>query len=335
MSRVFQWCVVWLVCAGALSACASPKPTPACEADASPGWSTLAPGVHVWTPAPDAEPAPENRGHVMPTSVLVHGPRAWVIDPGPNAMQTRRVMQHIRCVWGAQVERVFNTHAHAENVLGNAAFADAQRAGQVQVLANEGTANAMEKRCSGCLADLTQRVGEAAMSGTHIVLPTVILRRGDVMQLGPHRLEVREAVNAHTASDLVLWHSTHRIAFVGGLVYGQRLPELAQGSLLGWRAALVELKDLDAQWVVGATVAGGSTEQARQAVERTDAYLAQLQQAVLQGMESGLQVSELPVRAAPPFDAWAGHDARHGFNLQRAWRELEPAWMDGALRPNP
>jgi hypothetical protein len=105
--------------------------------------------------------------------------------------------------------------------------------------------------------------------------------------------------------------------------------------LLGWRAALVELKDLDAQWVVGATVAGGSTEQARQAVERTDAYLAQLQQAVLQGMESGLQVSELPARAAPPFDAWAGHDARHGFNLQRAWRELEPAWMDGALRPNP
>lgn len=335
MSRVLCRCVAWLVSAWVLTACAGPESTPACMSDASEGWTTLASDVHVWTPAPDAEPSAENRGHVMPTSVLVHGTRAWVIDPGPNAIQTRRLVQHIRCAWGAQVERVFNTHAHAENVLGNVAFAKALRAGQVQVLANVETAHAMEKRCPVCLADLTGRVGEQAMRGTHIVLPTDILRRGDILLFGPHRLEVREAANAHTASDLVLWHSEERIAFVGGLVYGQRLPELAQGSLLGWRAALLQIKALPARWVVGATVAGGSPGRAHQAIESTDAYLAQLQQAVLRGMESGLQVSELSTLAEPPFDAWTGNNVRHGFNLQRAWRELEPAWMDGVLRLGP
>lgn len=302
------------------------------DATGEAGWHTLAPGVHVWQAAVDQEPNAGNAGHVSPTTVLVHGQQAWVIDPGPNLRQGQRLVAHVRCVWGARIERVINTHAHADNVLANAAFADAQRAGRVSVWATARTADTMAQRCPGCLADLTERVGEHAMAGTQIVLPDAHLRPGEVLQLGSHRLRVREVRNAHTQSDLVLWDDTHRIAWVGGLVYGERLPELAQGSLLGWRQALADLQALQPRWVVGATLAGHRAGDAGRAIAATDAYLAQVQQGVLQGMESGLQVSELPLQAPAPFDGWAGRE-RHGFNLQRAWRELEPAWMDGLLRP--
>lgn len=307
---------------------------PPCESTAATGWHTLAPGVHVWQPAPDQEPGPANAGHVMPSSVLVHGARAWIIDPGPNRRQTLALIEQVRCAWGAQVERVINTHAHAENVLGNTALASAQAQGRVHFMATATTAATMAQRCPGCLDDLTTRVGEAAMAQTTIVLPDTVLHPGDTLVFGPHRLVVHEMRDAHTHSDLVLWHETLRIAWVGGLVYGQRLPELAQGSLLGWRSALAELRALQPQWVVGATLAGpsGVGVSAQQALAATDAYLAHVQHAVLRGMEDGLQVSELPVHAMPPFDTWSGQP-RHGFNLQRAWRELEPRWMDGLLKP--
>lgn len=335
MSRTIRSFAAWFGLVWVLTAYAEPAHTSACAANAPSGWATLAQGVHVWMPAPDAEPSPSNLGHVMPTSVLVHGAKAWVIDPGPSVSQSQRLVEHIRCAWGAEVRVVINTHAHAENVLGNAGFADALSTGRLQVMASTTTAMTMKERCPVCLADLTQRVGDLAMHGTHIVLPTQMLRHGDVLAFGPHRLQVHEITNAHTANDLVLWHSKERIAFVGGLVYGLRLPELAQGSLMGWRLALDTLRALPARWVVGATVSGGGLGHAQQTIESTDAYLAHLQQAVLQGMEWGLQVSEIAPRADSPFDAWAGNPERHSFNLQRAWRELEPAWMDGALSPNP
>lgn len=322
---------VWMVACTPLVAT---QTMPPCDSTEAKGWHTLAPGVHVWQPAPDQEPGPANAGHVMPTSVLVHGTRAWIIDPGPNRRQTQALIERVRCAWGAQVERVFNTHAHAENVLGNTALASAQAQGRVHIMATATTATTMAQRCPGCLDDLTARVGVGAMAQTTIVLPDTVLRPGEALVLGPHRLVVHEMRDAHTHSDLVLWHQTLRIAWVGGLVYGQRLPELAQGSLLGWRSALAELRSLQPQWVVGATIAGpsGAGASAQDALAATDAYLAHVQQVVLRGMEDGLQVSELPLQAAAPFDGWAGH-ARHGFNLQRAWRELEPAWMDGLLRP--
>jgi glyoxylase-like metal-dependent hydrolase (beta-lactamase superfamily II) len=327
-----------LVCV-ALTGCA-PVPTKLADDCANSdtaseaSWHTLAPGVHVWQPAVDQEPHVGNVGHVSPTTVLVHQQQAWVIDPGPNLRQGQRLVAHVRCVWGARIERVINTHAHADNVLANSAFAQAQRDDRVSVWATARTAVTMAQRCPACLDDLTERVGEHTMAGTQIVLPDVHLRPGEVLQLGPHRLQVREARNAHTQSDLVLWDEAHRIAWVGGLVYGQRLPELAQGSLLGWRQALADLQALQPRWVVGATLAGpsGAGASAQDALAATDAYLAHVQQVVLRGMEDGLQVSELPLQAAAPFDGWAGQ-ARHGFNLQRAWRELEPAWMDGLLRP--
>ncbi len=332
----WPWRALWALAAALLLGCAPMPPAvhsaEGCDTDTGAGWHTLAPGVHVWQPAVDQEPNAGNAGHVSPTTVLVHGQRAWVIDPGPSLRQGQRLVARVRCVWGAHIERVINTHAHADNVLANAAFADAQRTGRVSVLATARTSDTMRQRCPGCLADLTDRVGVSAMAGTQIVLPDALLRPGEELHFGPHRLQLREVRNAHTQSDLVLWNDAHRIAWVGGLVYGQRLPELAQGSLLGWRQALSDVQTLQPLWVVGATLAGHRPGDAQRAIAATDAYLAQVQQQVLQGMEAGQQVSELPVRAAAPFARWAGHE-RHGFNLQRAWRELEPAWMDGLLRP--
>ena len=76
------------------------------------------------------------------------------------------------------------------------------------------------------------------MAGTRIVLPTREVRAGDVLAVGRLRLVVKSVELGHTEADLVLWLPGADVLWAGGLVYQGRVPELSQGSLLGWLAAL-------------------------------------------------------------------------------------------------
>ncbi len=318
---------------GLLTAVAA-QAAPRCADDVP--WQRVAPGVWHWSPASEAEIAPTNAGHVLPTSVVLHGGQALLIDPGPSHAHGQRVRRSLACRFGAQVRWIVNTHAHAENVLGNSAFADRVTAGTVQILASAATRAGMAQRCIACLASLTAKAGTDAMAGTSIVLPTRTLSEGEVLRVGPYRLRVMRIEQGHTDGDLVLWDARQRLLWAGGLVYGPRLPELAQGSVDGWLAALDRLAALRPRVVVGNTVSRAAVESdLPPALSATQRYLNDLRSAVLQGMDQGLQASDATTVTLPAYSAWAGHAERQGFNAQRAWRELEPVWMERTDPPAP
>lgn len=301
--------------------------TAACVDDVP--WQPVAPGVWAWVPAAEAEIGMANAGHVLPTTVLVHGRQALLIDPGPSQAHGLRVRRSLACRFGAQVRLIVNTHAHAENVLANSAWADDVSAARVQILASAATRAGMAQRCPDCLASLTRKVGPGAMAGTRIVLPTRTLREGSVLRLGPYRLRVMRVEQGHTEGDLVLWDASRRLLWAGGLVYGQRLPELAQGRLQAWLDALDRLADLRPRVVIGNTLSATPDVAALPpALVSTRAYLADLRRTVLQAMDAGMAAHEAADLAQPSYAGWAGYTERQGFNAQRAWRELEPEWME-------
>lgn len=304
-------------------------PTDGCEASPAVPWQALAPGVWVWHPSDPGEVSALNGGHVAPTTALVAGADALVIDPGPSHRHGERVRSSLACRFGAEVRWIVNTHAHAENVLANSAFADRGAAGQLTVWASEATRAAMQQRCPGCLASLTARVGAEAMAGTRIVLPTHTLQEGQRLTLGPMVLEVMPVEPGHTEGDLVLWNAEHRLLWAGGLVYGERIPELAQGRLDGWLDALNRLQALGPTQVVATVVSvGAEPGQVPSALLGTRAYLLALRQGVLRAMDEGRQPQEVGVVDLPAYRSWVGYAERHAFNVQRAWRELEPVWME-------
>lgn len=322
----FGWAIVCaLFCLPATAACVDDVP-----------WQPVAPGVWAWLPASEAEVDPSNGGHVLPTTVLVHGRQALLIDPGPSHAHGQRVRRSLACRFCAQVRQIVNTHAHAENVLANSAWADHVSPGRVRIMASAATRQGMAQRCPDCLANLTHKAGPQAMEGTRIVLPTRTLTEGAVLRLGPHRLRVMRVEQGHTEGDLVLWDASRRLLWVGGLVYGQRLPELAQGRVEGWLAALDRLAALEPRVVVGAAISVASpTGGLPPALATTRAYLADLRQAVLQSMDAGRSPHESSELALPAYAGWAGYAERQGFNVQRAWRELEPVWMERTDPPAP
>ena len=318
-----QW---WGVVAATAAPHAPAAPVACDAADAAVTWRQVAPGVWVWSPPQMADVGAANAGFVMPVSALVDGPRAWVIDPGPSYLHGRRVRSSLRCQTGAEVVGVVNTHAHSENVLGNAAFADG-----TAIYALKATAEAMAVRCPQCLESLTGRVGADAMTGTRIVLPTHILTPGVDLVWGRYRLQVLPVEQGHTDGDLLLWWPEQAWLWAGGLVYEGRVPELAQGSLAGWLAALDRLTALQPRGVVSATVSvAGPATPVPAALQATRGYLRALRDTVWAAMDAGASPHDTALLALPAYAQWAGYAERHGFNAQRAWRELEPAWMDRA-----
>jgi glyoxylase-like metal-dependent hydrolase (beta-lactamase superfamily II) len=315
----------------ALPAVVAPVQATDCSAALAVPWQALAPGVWVWLPEAPGEVSVLNSGHVAPTTALVAGAEALVIDPGPSQRHGARVRQSLACRFQAEVRWIVNTHAHAENVLANAAFADWAVAGRLSIAASEPTRAAMQQRCPACLAGLTARAGAEAMAGTHIVEPTHTLLPGQTLTLGPLTLAVLPLEQGHTGGDLLLWNAQHRILWAGGLVYDGRIPELAQGRLDAWLAALDRLQAQGARHVVSAVVSSADGPgQAPAALGATRAYLQALRDGVLQAMHAGRQPQDagVGVVALPAYRHWAGYAERHGFNVQRAWRELEPVWME-------
>lgn len=307
----------------ALLALGAERVRAACAPDDTLPWRALADGLWVWDGA-NVDIDAGNRGHVAPTAVLIAGDRALLIDPGPSAHHAERVRRSLRCRFGAEVSDVANTHAHAENVLGNAAFADDAAAGRVRIWATAATRASMARRCPACLQSLRERVGEEAMAGTGIVLPTHTLAEGDTLTIGHQRLQVRRVEQGHSDGDLVLWWPRERVLFAGGLVVDGRLPELAQGSLDGWLAALRRLAALRPRVVVGSRVGDA------RGIAATQRYLRTLRRGVLAAMDAGHLAEEPGLVPMREWRHWAGHAERQGFNVQRAWRELEPLWMQQA-----
>ena len=330
MSAVLiRWLVALLCFGGFVMPSHATGPSPDCQAVDAVPWQPVAPGIWVWPAAENGEVSPANAGHVLPTSVVVSRGEALVIDPGPSHRHGLRVRASLACRFKARVRWVVNTHAHAENVMANSAFADLLETGQLEILASAATRRAMQQRCPDCLASLTTRAGAKAMAGTHIVLPSRTLAVGERLRVGLLSLRVQAIEPGHTEGDLVLWNARHRVLWAGGLVYDGRVPELAQGSLDGWLAALPRLLALRPQQVIGTVWSRAPAAEAPPpALGATERYLKGLRARVLLAMDQGHQPQETAWGDLPAYRDWAGYSERHGFNLQRAWRELEPVWME-------
>lgn len=339
MSAAQRVALVLCCLAASFAQAQPPPPAPAgeCARHAPVPWQPVAPGVWAWPPAQPTAPGPGNAGHVQAISVLVDRGEAMVVDPGPSLRHGQRVRASIECRFKARVRWVVNTHAHAENVLGNAAFADLQDQGQAEIAANASTLEAMRQRCPACLANMQLTVGDAAMRGTGITLPRRVLAAGELLQVGGRQVEVRIALHAHTEGDLVLWLPSQRVLWAGGLVSDVRLPELAQGSLRGWLDALDQLAQLEPapRAVIATGVSRSDDGQPVPALIATRSYLQHLRRHLLAALEAGLHGGEPEVLKGMAPGGWVGFEARHAFNVQRAWREVEAEWLAGGAGPSP
>lgn len=285
-------------------------------ADAAPLEATeVAPGVHVHAGRLE-DWLPGNGGDVANLGFVVGSRCVAVIDTGGTPQLGLR--------WRAAIERatslpicyVFDTHAHPDHVLGNAAFTGPG----TRFVASAKFNAAMAAREPYYLRALERDFG-LRVAHESIVYPTVAVAGTREFDLGGRVLVAQSWPTAHTDNDLTVYDPATRTLFASDLLFVQHIP-VVDGKLRGWLALMPELARIDAALIVpghGPTRRGGSAAWAPQQ-EYLGALLRETRAAVKSGKTLSQAVDSVGAEAA---SGWQLAERFHRRNVTAAFAELE------------
>ena len=302
----------------ALAGCASPPRTAATTI----AWQRLAAGVYVW-PGAHGLPTAGNAARVGNAGLVVGPDGALLIETGVSARHGRALLAGIDALGVPPLRLAVITHAHQEFLFGIAAL----RERGIAVGMSAAAARLMLARCDNCLKNLRALLGEAEMAGSALLRPD---RELDGLERLPglgREVQLLHLGLAATPGDLAVWDAGSGTLFAGGLVDALRIPDLQDGQLPAWRAALARLAALPdlTRIVPGHGPVGGPELIARQL-----AYFDALEARVKALLAGGASLAEVTEQAElPAFRHWAGYDSLHRRNVSLVYLRLEQALLDG------
>lgn len=301
-----------------LQACAAPQ---AGEANAAPvALAELAPGIYVHSGLIE-DWLPTNGGDIANLGIVVGTRCVAVIDTGGTPQLGLRWRAAIERVTKLPVCFVFDTHAHPDHVLGNAAFAGPA----TTFVAGAKFDAAMSAREPYFLNALARDFGISVAPGS-LPYPTVAVAVDGAREfdIGGRILVAQSWPTAHTDNDMTVYDRSSRTLFAGDLLFVQHIP-VVDGNLNGWLAALPRLAQIDAARVVpghGPVQPGGAD-----AWKPEREYLEDLRRETRAAIKSYRTLSQavdsVGVQAAA---RWKLADLFHRRNVTAAYAELE--WED-------
>ena len=241
----------------------------------------LAPGVHVWEPP----------GGLSNSTVLGAGAGALCVDLQARPSLAARLLDEVRDRLGPLGSTVL-THAHADHMLGAAAFDD------VPLIAQRAAAEAISERGEDERALLRSVMTEHAeeLEGAVLPNPKRIVEDSYTVQLDDRDVRLIAVGPAHTPGDLVAFDTASGVLVAGDLVFNGYFPVFRDASCAGWLDALERLIDLAPSHVVPGH---GPVASAGCLVDMIE-LLSELKASVAEALNQGVPRHELPSVVAGP-----------------------------------
>lgn len=284
----------------------------------------LADGVYVVEGAND-DFSVANGCNIINTGFIATGAGVLVINTGTSRRYGEQLRALIKRTTAEPVVQVLHLNLHPDYFLGNQAFAD------VPISATAATRAGMQREAASYETNLYRLCGDW-MKGTEARLPTQTIGPGP-LRIGQREFELREYAG-HTASDLVLVDKTSGVAFVGGLVFVDRVPTTPHADPTAWLRALDVLAGLKMGLLVpshGPVQAGPDSQRG---LQQTRAYLQWLDASFTRWAAQGWEMNEV-LRAAPPepFGRWAAWPAEYTRNVAHLYPRYERAVLPRGKAP--
>jgi glyoxylase-like metal-dependent hydrolase (beta-lactamase superfamily II) len=260
--------------------------------------------------------APDNGGEVGNSGFIVGSSGVIVIDTGVSYRHGQAITEAIRRITRKPVQLVIITHAAQEFLFGSAAFAEQG----VPLLTHTKSAELIRSRCERCLENLRNTLGEDALAGTRLVIPTQTIESSVALDVAGRTLDLLYFGRAGTPGDLAVLDRRSGVVFAGGLLAVGRIPEFRDGNLRGWLQALDQLALLPARIFVPGHGAPGGTE----AIAATASYLHDLDTQVRALYAGGASLIEAMDRAElSSYASWALYPRLHRENVLHRYLQLE------------
>lgn len=281
----------------------------------------LADGVWVVEGAND-DFSPANGCNIINTGFIATGAGVLVINTGPSRRYGEQLRALIERTTREPVVQVIHLNLHPDYFLGNQAFAD------VPIVATATTRAGMQREARSYEDNLYRLCGDW-MKGTEARLPSQTVGPGP-LRIGRREFELRE-FGGHTASDLVLVDKASGVAFVGGLVFADRVPTTPHADVPTWLRSLDALARLAPGTVVPSH---GPVHAGPRGVQQTRAYLQWLDSSFTQWAAQGWEMNEV-LRAPPPepFAHWAAWPAEYTRNVAHLYPRYERAALQRGKAP--
>jgi len=278
----------------------------------------LADGVYVVEGAVD-DFSVANGCNIINTGFITTGAGVLVINTGVSQRQGEQLRALIARTTSEPVVQVIHLNLHPDYFMGNQAFADVPLAATV-------TTRAGMQREAKAYEDNLYRLCGDWMKGTEARLPTQTIGPGP-LRIGQREFELRE-YKGHTDSDLVLIDKASGVAFVGGLVFSERVPTTPHADPPTWLRALDQLAQLPLRTVVPSH---GPVHQGQLGLQQTRAYLQWLDTSFTRWAAAGWEMNEVLRAPAPaPFARWAAWPAEYTRNVAHLYPRYErKAWQSG------
>ncbi|MEY4747800.1 MAG: hypothetical protein RIQ60_14 [Pseudomonadota bacterium] len=294
----------------------------------------LAPGVWV-VEGTNADFSPANGCNIINTGFIATGAGVLVINTGPSKRYGEQLRALITRTTPEPVIGVLHLNLHPDYFLGNQAFSDVPR------WASPRTRAGMASEFKAYEDNLYRLCGDW-MLGTEALLPDRDLPAAVPGRwwVGGRELELVE-LDGHTASDLVLVDRASQIAFVGGLVFVQRIPTTPHARVAPWLASLERLQRLasEQRWhtlvpshgpvlTAGGAQGDGVHDAVGAGIDQTRAYLRWLDTSFSLWARQGWEMSDVLRAALPaPFRSWAAVQTEFVRNVAHLYPVYERAAM--------
>ncbi|MEY8874909.1 MAG: quinoprotein relay system zinc metallohydrolase 1 [Leptothrix sp. (in: b-proteobacteria)] len=287
-------------------------------------------GVYVVEGA-NADFSAANGCNIINTGFIVTDAGVLVINTGTSRRQGEQLRALIGRTTTQPVVQVLHLNLHPDYFLGNQAFADVPRR------ATATTRAGMAREAAAYETNL-YRLCSDWMSGTEALLPDAsadIDPAAGALTLGTRRFELL-GLSGHTDSDLVLIDRAAGVAFVGGLVFAQRIPTTPHARLADWQRSLDALASrLQADGVHTLVPSHGPVGVGEAGLEQTRHYLAWLDRTFTRWAAEGRDMAEVANTPLPaPFNGWAATQTEYLRNVAHLYPAYERRALEGA-RPAP
>lgn len=271
----------------------------------------LAPGVWVVEGA-NADFSPANGCNIINTGFIATGAGVLVLNTGPSRLYGEQLRALIAKTTPEPVVQVLQLNLHPDYFLGHQAFADVPRR------ATPATRAGVARESAAYETNLYRLCGDW-MKGTETLAPDADVQPGP-FTLGTRRFTLYEW-RGHTASDLVLVDETTGIAFVGGLVFADRVPTTPHADVAAWLASLDRVAALGVRIVVPSH---GPVDRGLAGIDGTRRYLRWLDGTFADWARQGWDLNEVlrgPVPAE--FRGWAAFGTEYLRNVTHLYPVYE------------
>jgi glyoxylase-like metal-dependent hydrolase (beta-lactamase superfamily II) len=250
-----------------------------------------------------------NRGRVGNSGFIVADGGVIVVDTGGSYTHAREMIAAIRRITPKRIRLAIITTPLQEFLFGASAFRDIGAA----IVAHVETAKLIRQRCDDCLDRSRRYVGEAAFAGTRLVIPDEQIEHSTSYTIAGRTVDLYHFGWGATPGDLVVFDRTSGIAFAGGLLSIERIPDTHDFNFTnGWHDALDKVRRLGARRIVP----GHGPAIAADKIALVQDYLRALDNATRKQFEAGASLSEAVDRVQlPVFQNWDMYGTTHRQNV--------------------